>query len=425
MNHSKRHKRHLQVGRKALWTPLLSLTRGVMLFSLLAVVMVMLKRMGYSNTSTTAATSMLVLTLVFRQWAVALISRWCPLKWWLVLSQGLFAVAMLMVSPPAVGQSDFVNWTWLVLAAVSAGIHDVAVSRYSMPWHNGQRLGHLMASLMSFLLAALLVMGLCLMIAGDLEVMERNLSDAWVRVLRLIGVFMAVVALLIAGGMKVERDLQLGGWTALRMWWMRPHQWMWAIFIVLFSMHEWMLWRGTLLFLIDPGSIGGLSFGPMEAGFAQGSVAVLAMMAGVIIGYQTVKKWGIRRCLWPMAVAATLPDVLLLYLSFRMPSDVWTVSMLLAMEGLALGFALAVFLVYVRCSVPGRQMAAHADACVSLLLLSAWLAGMMTGFMQDMLGYRRFFLIVVALAVLAVASLLLLRLAAGQQWHRRLMSVED
>ena len=62
-------------------------------------------------------------------------------------------------------------------------------------------------NLMSLLLAALLVMGLCLMIAGDLEVMERNLSDAWVRVLRLIGVFMAVVALLIAGGMKVLRVL--------------------------------------------------------------------------------------------------------------------------------------------------------------------------------------------------------------------------
>ena len=99
--------------------------------------------------------------------------------------------------------------------------------------------------------------------------------------------------------------------------------------------------KGVLMFLVDPGSIGGLLLGPHEVAYAYGTVGGLVMLAGLLLGYQAIRSHGLRLWAWPMVIAAILPDAALLYLAYAMPSDIVTVCLCLAVECFGCGFAMA------------------------------------------------------------------------------------
>jgi PAT family beta-lactamase induction signal transducer AmpG len=195
-------------------------------------------------------------------------------------------------------------------------------------------------------------------------------------------------------------------------WWTRKNQWQMALAVILLSLHQWLLWRGTLLFLIDPGSIGGLSLGPQGIGFAQGTIGALALMAGLVLGVGAVKKDGLGHWLWPMVLATTLPDTILLYLSYEMPSDLLTLSGCLLVENLFNGFGMAGIMLFLFREAK-EEDDVYADTCLAMLALSALIAGIATGLMVDLLGYRRFFLIVV------IASLVAALTMAWLKWRNR------
>ena len=196
-------------------------------------------------------------------------------------------------------------------------------------------------------LAAVLGMGVTMVLAGDMEVLSRRLHEAWHSAFLLLAAMLAAVevvglCVLPRSGKKTEALNWHKAWNdniqAHARWWTRKNQWQMALAVILLSLHQWLLWRGTLLFLIDPGSIGGLSLGPQGIGFAQGTIGALALMAGLVMGVGAIGKDGLRRWLWPMMMAMSLPDVLLLYLSYEMPSDLLTVSSCLLLENLLCGF---------------------------------------------------------------------------------------
>ena len=416
--------------REWLWVPLLCFFRGMVLVSLLSVTMVMLKRMGMSNTMATASTACLALPWVLRHLLRRVIcaggSRWL----WIVLTQAVFALSIwgvaLTLQPNSGGS---VIWVFLVLGALSGGLHDVAASDLSRSWidRRGSSLvgkespsfgSRQVIGLSFFLLAVMVGLGLVLIMAGDMEVLSRSLDDSWGTTFEALA--LCLVGLSVLDALVLPRDVDgdgtclnpKGKWSLeeIMAWWRQPLQWVFAALVVLFTLHEWMLWRGTLLFLVDPGSIGGLSLGPQEVGFVQGTVSVLAMMMGCVLGLEAARKWGVGKSLLPMALLGTLPDVLLLYLAFRMPSDLPTVSLCLATEAFGCGFAVACFILYIRYNSPGKDHAAHFDICFALVMLSSMIGGWCTGLFQDYLGYRRFFMIVAALAVLALVAVVVAHL---------------
>ena len=145
--------------------------------------------------------------------------------------------------------------------------------------------------------------------------------------------------------------------------------------------------------------------GPQGIGFAQGTIGALALMAGLVLGVGAIKKDGLGHWLWPMVLAMTLPDVILLYLSYEMPSELLTVSGCLLVENLFNGFGMAGILFFLFREIIVGDEEVHADTCMALLALSAMIAGIAAGILVDLLGYRRFFLIVVAASLMAVLTM--------------------
>lgn len=408
--------------RLSLAAALLSVAAGMMIAALMFVAMLMLKQMGASNTWAAGFTSLLLVPIALRGVLRPLMEATGQSKWWSVCAQAVFAFSLAGVASSLSPRFELLAvGGWLVVAALALAVHIVASGKIC-----GSQL-RLRLSVMVVLAAMLPTVGVAMMVAGDLQVVTRDLGSSWSMAMRVLAVMLAAVAIVAALSIPQEKAAARTSLTqawkeqtlALQQWWRRGGQWFTGILLVFLSLHEWMLWRGVTLFLNDLGSIGGLSLGPQEVGFAQGTVATLMLMVGVMAGMVVVErgKWG--RWLWPMLLALTLPDALMLYLAYRMPSDIFPVCLCVGVESLFAGFGIAGLLSYFFGYGKGRGMEIHASVCVSLIVVSACIAGVLTGFLQDYFGFRRFFFLVFLLALFA---LLLTLFAWGQSRKRRMMS---
>ena len=413
--------------RAWLWPPLLGFARGMAVVALLSVSMVMFKRLGMSNSWASCTTALLALPYMFRQLLRPLVMAMPASGWWMVGMQMLFAVAMLGVSlaVSSGGGEGSAIWWWLSIGAFAAAIHDILAADYCNSLRGSRKPGRTLVSATLPLLAIVLGMGATLVIAGDMEVLTRDVSYSWSLAFEVLaGVSFAVaLASFLAKPSHIVKPISLPrAWRVqkreLGRWWRTPGQWSFAAFIVLFTLHECFILRGVLLFLVDPGSIGGLSLGPQEVAFAHSTVAGMAMVAGSVVGFTVMRRDGLRRWVWPMVASLTIPDILLLYLAYFMPSELSIVTVCLALESLGCGFGLAGFVRYLRYYAPMRGLSAYGDSCLALVALSACLSGVVTGVLQDYFGYRRFFIFVVLMAIVAAASLALPRMFSGRRRKR-------
>lgn len=404
-------------GRSWLWPPLLGFARGMAVVALLSVSMVMFKRLGMSNSWASCGTALLAVPYVCRQLLRPFVTAMPHRGWWMVAMQLLFALSLLGVALTVTpGTEGGASWWWLGVGAFAAAFHDILASDYCNALRGNRKPGRTLVLATLPLLAVVLGLGITLVIAGDMEVLTRDVAYSWSLAFEVLAGMAFVVALVTA----LAKPRHVGGevmplkkaWRVqmkeLERWWCASHQWTFAAFIVLFTLHECFILKGVLLFLVDPGSIGGLSMGPQEVAFAHSTVAGMAMVAGCVAGFTMMRRDGLRRWVWPMVLAITVPDILLLYLAYAMPSELSLVTACLAVESFGCGFGLAGFVCYLRYYGPRRGLPAYGDSCLALVALSACLSGVVTGFLQDYFGYRRFFLFVVLMAIVAAASLALL-----------------
>ena len=406
--------------RAWLWVPLLSFARGMVLVVLMSVAMVMFKRLGMGNTWASCGTALLALPFVCRQFFRPLIMALTQRGWWIVGAEVVLALALYGVSEWLDPQEGgVVAWVCLAVASVVGAFHDVLSADLCNALLSNRRPGRLLQAVSLATLAAILGLGITLMIAGNMEVLTRDVGDSWGLAFRVLAFMMLSLAVLMAislpHGVAGMPHASCGHtWHQLmaevRQWWSNPGQWAFAIFIVGASLHEFLVWKGVLMFLGDPGSIGGLSMGPQEVAFSQSTLGAFALLAGFMVGHALVRRDGVRRWALSMTLAATMPDVLLFYLAYYMPSSLSVVSLCLMGESLGCGFGMAGLVFYMRYYGHGRHLPAYGDSCLALLMLSVMVAGMFAGFVQDVFGYRKFFIFVFCMAVLAACSPMLLRL---------------
>ena len=401
-----------------LWWALLSFARGLVVVMPLAVLVVMFNRMGMSNTKAMLVSSLLLLPLALRPLAMTMVRGAKSAKRWMMASLLVYALMMVAVScylSPAL--DDLMLWICLVVMSLAGGTFEASAAfcGQQMTWKRNS--GVLSTMILAMLMAVVIGMGMMMMLAGNLEVVSRNIEESWSLALKVGAAMILVVMLLVWMASRYmpgngNATLLPPTWQTRKKefvaWWTADkRRWVFVMFAVLFPMHEFFLWRGSLLFLIDRGSIGGLMLSPQEMGFAFCTVATALAMAGYDMGMGCVRRFGLKRCWWWMALAFTVPDVLYVYLSYAMPDGLWLITMVLSVEQWCCGMGMAAFIYYIMYGmVTGKACPrAHLDACWSLCMLSIILTGLFSGAIQDYLGYRRFFVMVVLLAIISLATL--------------------
>jgi PAT family beta-lactamase induction signal transducer AmpG len=174
-------------------------------------------------------------------------------------------------------------------------------------------------------------------------------------------------------------------------------------------MPEGLLVKVSALFLIDSVHNGGLGLSPQEYGLVQGTVGVIGLTLGGILGGMAVGKDGLRRWLWPMVCAITLPDIVYVYMSYAMPHNLYVISSCLFVEqfGYGLGFtALTLYMLYFS---KGNYQTSHYAFCTAISYIGLMLPGIVSGYLKDAMGYQSFFVMVMFLCSVTFAVTTLIK----------------
>lgn len=199
---------------------------------------------------------------------------------------------------------------------------------------------------------------------------------------------------------RVEREdtveLLNGSRKAIRRWAWRSDALVGILFMLLYRMPEGLLAKVSALFLIDARHGGGLGLSPQEYGLVQGTVGVVGLTLGGILGGMAAGRDGLRRWLWPMVMAITIPDVVYVYMSYALPTSLLTVNACVFLEQFGYGFGFTAYMLYLIYYSRGDFKTSHYAICTAFMALSMMIPGLFAGALQEAVGYRMFFLIVVA-----------------------------
>ena len=161
-------------------------------------------------------------------------------------------------------------------------------------------------------------------------------------------------------------------------------------------------------FLLDPVSEGGRGRTTAQSGLVYGTVGVIALTIGGILGGIWSAKVGLRRALWPMALSLALPCAVYLYLAAVQPSDIFTVYFCVALDQFGYGFGFTAYMLYMIWFSQGEYSTSHYSICTAFMALSMMVPGFFAGMLQESLGYTGFFILVMicCLATLSVTAFL-------------------
>ncbi|MDA8244785.1 MAG: MFS transporter [Elusimicrobia bacterium] len=197
-------------------------------------------------------------------------------------------------------------------------------------------------------------------------------------------------------------------------------------FILLYRLAEAMLLKLTQPFLLDAVSSGGLGIPTAEVGVIYGTIGMLALVVGGILGGWLVSRYGFRRCLWPMVLALHAPDVFYLYMSYAQPAlekavvfgrsiPFGPVPLLVAAEQFGYGIGFTIFTVYLIMISKGKYKTANYAISTGIMALGMMVPGMVSGILQEHLGYRHFFLAVCLLTIPGILVIFKLPMKAEEK----------
>ena len=437
-----------------LWLPSLMFGDGVAV-SVLVLTMVMLRRMGLDTADTALAIALLSIPVMLRPLFEMVVTHfWGTTKVWILSTQFISALSLAAVAftlhtsswllgtvcfmPFFVCSSVFYNIALhrfyidtsqgvhlsQVRQQISQGMHLSQVHQQNptpqqdtmVRWCDGE-----MVTLHSStpqhhntttsIMALLFGCGVMMMIAGNMEVVTRNIRYSWSLVFYVmpgVELFLRLWhTIFLPGGThgyakpKPTMGLHRGEFRiSLRRMLKRKDDITALTFFVLFLLPETLLALTAPLFLIAKPHNGGLGLSPQEFAFTQGTIAVIAIALGYTLGGKAIKKHGLRRWLLPSALLLAVPGATLLFLSYNTAAPLSIVAASLAAGHAALGFALSmVKQVVVRFTrnMPDNTLR-HAIAR-TLIATPFVIVGSLASLMLTIADYQRIFQLATELAV--------------------------
>ncbi len=333
-------------------------------------------------------------------------------RWWVLTMQALIGAALagIAFSIPTAFWFQATMCFFFIIAFCSA-THDISADGFYMielDEHNQTKYVGLRNTF--YRLAVIFVNGVLVSLAGILQVVFRNqIRFSWALIFyALAGIFIGLWLYhshfmpCPADDVQTERsvgevacELKNMFGTFFRKFPIKETICV-MLFLLLYRFPEALLNTMTKTFILRPNSQGGLGLSPQEYGFANGTIGLIGLLLGGILGGILASRDGMRKWLWPMVMAITLPDAVYIFLSYSLNSHLVVVSFCLFVEQFGYGLGFTVLTLYMLFYSQGKFKTSHYSICTGISYLGLMLPGMLSGYLKDMVGYRMFFIIVMA-----------------------------
>ncbi|MDG5800264.1 MFS transporter [Marinilabiliaceae bacterium ANBcel2] len=180
-------------------------------------------------------------------------------------------------------------------------------------------------------------------------------------------------------------------------------------FLLLFRLGEAQIVKLASPFMLDSREIGGLGLTTGDVGLVYGTIGILALTLGGILGGLMASKKGLRYWLFPMTIAMNAPNIVFIILSYTTPESLWLISSAVAVEQFGYGFGFTAYMLFMIYFSEGKHKTAHFAICTGLMAMGMMLPGMISGWIQEAVGYVNFFIWVMICTIPGFILIFLLR----------------
>lgn len=163
-------------------------------------------------------------------------------------------------------------------------------------------------------------------------------------------------------------------------------------FLLLYRLGEAQLVKLASPFLLDSQEAGGLALTTGEVGFVYGTVGLIMLSLGGILGGFVAARDGLKKWIWWMAIAINLPDTVYIYLAHALPNDFLIINICVAIEQFGYGFGFTAYMLYMIYVSEGEYKTAHFAITTGFMGLGMMIPGMISGWIQQLIGYTNFFI---------------------------------
>lgn len=399
------------------WVPTLYFAEGLPYVAVTLLSIEIYMQMGLSDAQITFYTSWLYLPWVIKPFWSPFLDLLKTKRWWIVTMELLLGAAYAGVAFTI--QTDLwlqgsICFFWLM--AFASATHDVAADGFYMMGLDQHEQAFFVGIRSTFYRLSMIVgKGVLIMFAGVLQIQFRNqIRFSWSLIFYgLTGLFIALYLYHnyvlprpkedFDPGNEQEmtaRDILNGFLETFASFFKKKQIVIAILFMLLFRLPEALLTPVSQLFLQAQPSRGGLGLSPQEFGLVNGTVGVIGLLAGGIIGGMLASRDGLRKWLWPMTAAITIPNVAYVWLAYAMPDSLAAINVAVFLENFGYGFGFTAYMLFLIYFSQGEHKTSHYALCTGFMALSMMLPGLFAGALAQAVGYRMFFIIVMISCIL-------------------------
>ena len=412
------------------WIPTLYFAEGIPYVAVMTISLILYKQMGLSNDDITFYTSWLYLPWVIKPLWSPLVDLVKTKRWWITAMQLLIGAALGGVAftiPTGFWFQGTLFFFWIM--AFSSATHDIAADGFYMIALDEHRQSLFVGIRSTFYrFATIFGQGVLIMIAGALQQrMSQPVPMAWS--LMFYGACAMFIALWLwhSAVLPKNKDVAVSenisaadrnedkkNLKALLVDFFTKfpvkETVVGVLFMLLYRMPEGLLAKISALFLVDDVCNGGLQLTTEQYGFVQGTVGVIGLTLGGILGGICAGVGGLKRWLWPMVCAITIPDAVYVYMSYCQPSSLLVINACVFAEQFGYGFGFTAYMLYLIYYSRGSYKTSHYALCTAFMALSMMIPGLFAGKLQEAVGYQHFFIIVMACCIVTFVMAALVKI---------------
>ena len=404
------------------WVPTLYFAQGIPYFIVNNISVLMFAKMGVPNGEMALFTSLLYLPWTIKPFWSPFIDIIKTKRWWIISMQILMSIAfiLLTLSIPkpdeatiAAGTTPISMFTitlvLFIITAFASATHDIAADGfYMLALRQSDQAAFVGIRSTFYRLASIFGQGVLVAIAGAIELRYKDIPLSWTITMLVTAVMFSLVtfyhlfaipkptsdkSVLTPGTASAKAIFQEFGRT-FATYFTKPGVWLAIAFMLLYRLPEAFLIKMCMPFLVASKEAGGLELSTAEVGIVYGTIGVIFLTVGGILGGLFASRIGLKKSIWWMAGCMTLPCLTFVYLAIGQPDNLFAISTAIAIEQFGYGFGFTAYMLYMMYFSEGEFKTSHYAICTAFMALSMMIPGMFAGYLQEAVGYVNFFWIV-------------------------------
>ena len=413
------------------WIPTLYFAQGIPYFIVNNISVMMFTKMGVPNGDMAMFTSLLYLPWMIKPFWSPFVDIFKTKRWWTVVMQILmtaaFAFTIFSIPTPTAEMLAtqttpismfYVTLILFVVTAFASATHDIAADGfYMLALKQNEQAAFVGIRSTFYRLSSIFGQGVLVALAGLIETNTGNIPMSWRITMIVTAAIFAICSLYHTfmlprpttdiSSLKDEKPtvgaifMEFGRTFAT--YFKKSGVWLAIVFMLLYRLPEAFLIKMCMPFLVASKEMGGLGLSTAEVGVVYGTIGVLFLTIGGILGGLFASKLGLKKSLWTMAGCMTLPCLTFVYLAIWQPESLVLTSIAIAIEQFGYGFGFTAYMLYMMYFSEGELKTSHYSICTAFMAMSMLIPGMFAGYIQEALGYVDFYWMVI---ICCIATLL-------------------